>query len=217
MPDKDTDSQRFSELIPFYVNDTLGQNERAWMDGFIASHPEIQNEKRFVEHLAKLTQETASPIPEPERLERFLNQWREERPSSSLWQRVKAWMHGPIRMPAPVLAAVAVLVVAQSVIIGSLMTDSTQEDAFRGERADCIASPRIRVVFNPDAKHLEIVLLLRKLGMIVQEGPSETGEFWLVAPQDQQLEEAQAMLRSSPLVQEVVITRDSRPSAGCAK
>ena len=217
MPDKDTDSQRFSELIPFYVNDTLGQNERAWMDGFIASHPEIQNEKRFVEHLAKLTQETASPIPEPERLERFLNQWREERPSSSLWQRVKAWMHGPIRMPAPVLAAVAVLVVAQSVIIGSLMTDSTQEDAFRGERADCIASPRIRVVFNPDAKHLEIVLLLRKLGMIVQEGPSETGEFWLVAPQDQQLEEAQAMLRSSPLVQEAVITRDSRPSAGCAK
>ena len=217
MPDKDNDQQRFSELLPFYVNDTLGLDERTWMEGFLANHPELKNEKRFVEHLAKLTQDTASPIPEPKRLEHFLSQWREERPSPSLSQRVKAWMQGPIRMPAPVLAAVTVLVVAQSVIIGSLMTDSTQEGAFRGGRADCITSPRIRVVFNPDAKHLEIVLLLRKLGMIVQEGPSETGEFWLTAPQGQQLEETQAILRSSPLVQEVVIARDSRPSAGCAK
>ena len=217
MPDKDNDQQRFSELLPFYVNDTLGSDERIWMEGFLANHPELKNEKRFVEHLAKLTQETALPLPEPERLERFLNQWREERPSPSVWQRVKAWMQGPIRMPAPVLAAVAVLVVAQSVILGSLMTDPTQEGVFRGERADCVSRTRIRIVFNPDAKHLEIVLLLRKLGMIVQEGPSETGEFWLTPPQGQQLEEAQALLRSSPLVQEAMITRDSRPSAGCAK
>ena len=187
------------------------------MEDFLANHPELKNEKRFVEHLAKLTQETASPLAEPEGLERFLNLWREERPSLSLWQRLKAWMQGPIRMPAPVLAAVAVLVVTQSVIIGSLITDPTQESEFRGERANCISSPRIRVVFNPDAKHLEIVLLLRKLGMIVQEGPSETGEFWLTAPQGQQLEDAQALLHSSPLVQEALITRDSRPSAGCAK
>lgn len=217
MPDKDNDQQRFSDLLPFYVNDTLTPDERIWMESFLANHPELKNEKRFVEHLAKLTQETASPTPEPERLERFLNQWREERPSPPLWQRLKAWTQGPVRMPAPVLAAVAVLFVAQSVIIGSLMTDPTQEGAFRGERADCISSPRIRIVFNPDAKHLEIVLLLRKLGMIVQEGPSETGEFWLTPPQGQQLEEAQALLRSSPLVQEAMITRDSRPSAGCAE
>ena len=217
MPDKDNDQQRFSELLPFYVNDTLGSDERIWMEGFLANHPELKNEKRFVEHLAKPAQETVSPIPEQERLERFLNQWLEERPSPPLWQRVKAWMQGRVRMPAPAIAAVAVLVVAQSVIIGSLMTDSTQEGAFRGEPADCVSRPRVRIVFNPDAKHLEIVLLLRKLGMIVQEGPSETGEFWLTPPEGQQLEEAQALLRSSPLVQEAVITRDSRPSAGCAK
>ena len=217
MPEKDNDQQRFSDLLPFYVNDTLGLDERVWMEGFLANHPELENEKRFVEHLAKLTQETASPIPEEERLERFLNQWHEERSPPPVWQRLKAWMQGRIRMRAPVLAAVAVLVVAQSVIIGSLMTDPTREGAFRSERADCISSPRIRVVFNPDAKHLEIVLLLRKLGMILQEGPSETGEFWLIAPQGKQLEEDQVMLRSSPLVQEAMITRDSRPSLGCAK
>lgn len=217
MPDKDNDQQRFSELLPFYVNDTLSPGERTWMEGFLADHPELKNEARFVEHLAKLTRETTSPTPEPERMELFLKQWREERPSLSLWQRVKASVQGPIRLPVPVLAAVAVLIVSQSVIIGSLMTDSTQEDAFRGELADCVASSRIRVVFSPDAKHIEIVLLLRKLGMIVQEGPSETGEFWLIAPRGQQPEEGQAMLRSSPLVQEAVITHDSRPRAGRAK
>ena len=217
MFDQDKDLQRFSELLPFYVNDTLNQDELAWMESYLASHPELKNEKRFVERLAKLSQETASPIPEQERLERFLNQWREERPSPSLLQRVKAWLQGPIRMPAPVLAAVAMLVVAQSVIIGSLMSDFGQEAASRGGRADCIASPRIRVVFNPDAKHLEIVLLLRKLEMTVQEGPSEIGEFWLTAPKGRLVEEAQAMLRSSAVVEEAVIAPDTRPSAGCAK
>ena len=217
MPDKGNDQQRFSELLPFYVNGTLSPGDRTWMEGFLADHPELKNEARFVEHLAKLTRETTSPTPEPERMELFLKQWREERPSLSLWQRVKASVQGPIRLPVPVLAAVAVLIVSQSVIIGSLMTDSTQEDACRGELADCVASSRIRVVFSPDAKHIEIVLLLRKQGMIVQEGPSETGEFWLTAPHGQQLEETQAILRSSPLVQEAVITHDSRPRAGCAK
>ena len=75
MPDKDNDQQRFSELLPFYVNDTLTPDERTWMEVFLAHHPDLKNEKRFVEHLAKLTQETASPTPESERLERFLNQW----------------------------------------------------------------------------------------------------------------------------------------------
>ena len=84
MPDKDNDQQRFSELLPFYVNDTLGSDERIWMEGFLANHPELKNEKRVVEPLAQLTQETALPLPEPERLERFLNQWREERPSPSV-------------------------------------------------------------------------------------------------------------------------------------
>ena len=217
MLDKDNDQQRFSELLPFYVNGTLGPDERTWMEGFLVDHPELKNERRFVEHLAKLTRETASPTPEPERMELFLKQWREERPAPSLWQRVKALMQGPIRLPVPVLAAVAILVVSQSVILGSLMTNSTKKDAFRGELADCVASQRMRVVFSPDAKHVEIVLLLRKQGLSVQEGPSETGEFWLIAPRGQQPEEAQAMLRSSPLVQEAVITHDSRPRAGCAK
>ena len=217
MFDQDKDLQRFSELLPFYVNDTLNQDDQAWMESYLASHPELKNEKRFVEHLAKLSKETASPFPESERLERFLNQWREERPSPSLLQRLKAWLQCPILMPAPVLVAVAMLVVAQSVIIGSLMSDSGQEDAFRGGRADCIASPRIRVVFNPDAKHVEIVLLLRKLELTVQEGPSETGEFWLTAPKGRLIEEAQAMLRTSAVVEEAVIAPDTRPGVGCAK
>lgn len=217
MSEKNGDHRRFSEMLPFYVNDTLSPDEHIWMESYLTNHPELENEKRFVEHLAKLTKETASPIPEQVRLDRFLSQWHEKQPAPSLLQRIRASWQGPIRIPAPVLATVAVMVIAQSAIIGSLVSNSSPEDTFRGERADCIAPPRIRVVFNPDAKHVEIVLLLRKLEMTVQEGPSETGEFWLTVPKGRLLEEGRAMLRSSALVEEAITAPDTRPTVGCTK
>lgn len=217
MPDKDQDRQRFSELLPFYVNDTLGAEDRAWMDSYLTAHPEVQNEKRFVERLAKMTEETVSPVPQAQRLEQFLGQWRDARAHPSLLHRIQSWISRPMRLPAPALAAVAVLVVAQSVIIGSLIGSKDQGEAFRGERAECVAGPRIRVVFNPEAKHVEIVLLLRKLELSVQQGPSETGEFWVTVPQGRSPEEAQAMLRSSALVEETVLAPANSADPRCAK
>lgn len=217
MPDKNNDHQRFSEMLPFYVNGTLSQEDHQWMESYLAKHPESKNEQRFVELLGELSRHTSSPVPESERLDRFMGKWREVRPTPSFLQRVKDLLQVPIRIPATAFAAVAVLVIAQSVIIGSLITESGPEETFRGERGDCVAGPRIRVVFNPEAKHVEIVLVLRKLEMTVQEGPSETGEFWLSVPKGRSLEEAQAMLRSSAVVEEAVVARDNRPTAGCAK
>lgn len=217
MPDKDKDHQRFTEHLPFYVNGTLSQDDHQWMASYLASHPEARNEQRFVELLGDLSRHTSSPVPESERLERFMGKWREVRPTPSFLQKVKDLLRLPLRIPATALAAVTVVVIAQSVIIGSLVTESGQEETFRGERGDCVVGPRIRVVFIPEARHVEIVLLLRKLEMTVQEGPSETGEFWLAAPKGRSLEEAQAMLRSSAVVEEAVVARDNRPTAGCAK
>lgn len=217
MPEHDKDRQRFAELLPFYMNDTLGAEDRAWVETYLQTHPDRYNEKRFVERLAKVSKETMSPVPEPQRLEQFLGKWRESRTKSSLRQRIKAWITSPIRLPAPVLAAIAVLVIAQSVLIGSLITDSGQEDTFRGGRLDCMVAPRIRVVFNPDAKHVEIVLLLRKLELTVQQGPSETGEFWVTVPQGRSPDEAQAMLRSSALVEEAVLAPANSAAPRCAQ
>lgn len=216
MPEQTQDEQRFTELLSFYVNDTLGAEDRAWMDAYLAAHPELHNEKRFVEKLAKLSRETVSPVPEQQRLEQFLGKWRESQPRLSWLRRVKAWLANPIRLPSPALAAVAILVVAQSVLIGTLLTDGAEENTFRGGRLDCVAEPRIRVVFSPAAKHVEVVLLLRKLELTVQDGPSETGEFWLTVPVGRLPSEAQAMLRSSALVEEAVLAPAS-VDPKCAK
>lgn len=128
-----------------------------------------------------------------------------------------AWVHRPVRLLATVLAALTLLSVAPSALAGSLTPDPGQQDTLRGGRADCSASPRIRVVFNPDSVHAEIVLLLRKLEMTVQSGPSATGEFWLMIPPARSLEEARAMLRSSVLVEEAVFSTCPRSDVAGAK
>lgn len=220
MPELDKDRQRFNELLTFYVNGTLPTEDLQWMDAYMVSHPDTQNELRFVEMLREASRRTASSVPESERLERLISEWKRSRPSCrspSFFQRMATWLQTPMRIPLPAIAAVALLVIGQSVIIGSMMTEGSLEEAFRGERVDCIAGPRIRTVFNPDAKHMEVVLLLRKLEASVQDGPTETGEFWLTIPKGRSLEEAQAMLRSSALVDEAMVSKDSRSLAGCAK
>lgn len=217
MSDIDKDHQRFAELLPFFVNGTLGAEDRQWIEEYRSRHPESRNEQRFVEMLRDVSRNISSVVPESQRLERLLSEWKQTRAAPSLLQKLKSLFQAPIRIPAAAFAAFALLVVAQSVFIGSLVTDRYQETAFRGERPECISTPRIRVVFNPDAKHFEIMLLLRKLEISVQEGPSETGEFWLMVPKGRSVEEAQSMLRSSLLVEESMVTRDTRPGPGCVK
>jgi hypothetical protein len=217
MVDAVNDRRRFSELLPLYVNDTLSAEDHAWMSAYMDANPETKNELRFVQVLRETTRSTASKIPEHQRVERLLSEWQKDRPSTSMLQNALHWLQHIVRVPAPAIAVVTVLVIGQTAIIGSLLTNGSDEPMFRGERPGCVTTPSIRVVFNPDAKHVEILLLLRKIEATIQRGPSETGELWLTTPKGRSLEEAQAMLRSSALVDEAILTNESRLHAGCAE
>ncbi len=227
MPKRSADEARFDELLPFYLNQTLDANDQAWMERHLSTHPNALRQLQFEQVLRDTVQRTQPRKSEAERVGRLLEALQADRKA----QKPKIeWMGGwsalgwvqsllqPIRIPAAAFAAVAVLFVAQSVMLVNEISRTTQDQAFRGDRPDCQTMvSRLRVVFTPEAKHVEIVLLLRKLEISVREGPSENGEFWLSVPAGRSLDEALAMLRTSPLVEEAIAARESRPVPGCVK
>jgi hypothetical protein len=209
---------RFSELLPFWVNGTLDTAERQWVEDYRLGHPETQSEIEFTTHLQSASQNVTSKVPESQRLQRVLESWQASRPPPSLVRRLRDMMLRPARIPTAAFATIAILFVAQSALLITEMRQPEQEMAYRGDKSECqTTTSRLRVVFTPDARHVEIVLLLRKLETTVREGPSETGEFWLSVPAGRSLDDALAMLRTSALVEEVMLVRESRVIPGCTK
>ncbi len=218
MTESNNDRQRFSELLPFYVNSTLNAQDHEWISAYMSAHPESNQELTFVNFLRDTTRSTESSIPESQRLDSLLRQWKQSQPAPSFLQKSMRWLQERVRIPVPAIALASIMIVGQAVLLASLLTEQPEEVTYRSERSECVATPRIRVVFNPEAKHVEILLLLRKVEATIQNGPSETGELWLSVPKSRSLEEAQAMLRSSALVDEVVVVmKASRLPAECAK
>lgn len=217
MTESDNNRQRFSVLLPFYVNSTLNAQDHEWISAYMAAHPESNKELTFVNFLRDTTRNTESMMPESQRLDRLLSQWKQSKPAPTFLQKSMRWLQERVRIPVPAIALASIMIVGQAVVIGSLWTGQPDEATYRSERPECVVTPRIRVVFNPEVKHVEILLLLRKVEATVQNGPSETGALWLSVPKGRSLEEAQAMLRSSALVEEVVVMKESRLPAECAK
>lgn len=217
MTESDNDRQHFSELLPFYVNGTLNAQDHEWISAYMAAHPESSQELTFVNFLRETTRSTQSSMPESQRLDQLLKQWKQSQPAPSLLQKSMRWLQERVRIPVPAIALASVMIVGQALVIGSLLTGQPEETTYRSDRPECVAAHPIRVVFNPEAKHADILLILRSVEATVQDGPSETGALWLSVPKGRSLEEAPAMLRSSALVDEVVVMKEIRLPAGCAK
>lgn len=217
MTESNNDRQRFSELLPFYVNGTLNAQDHEWISAYMAAHPESNQELTFFNFLRDTTRSTQSSIPESQRLDQLLKQWKQSQPAPSLLQKSMRWLQERVRIPVPAIALASVMIVGQALVIGSLLTGQQEEIVYRSDRPECVTTPPIRVVFNPEAKHADILLTLRSVEATVQDGPSETGALWLSVPKGRSLEEVQAMLRGSALVDEVVVMKESRLPAGCAK
>lgn len=158
------------------------------------------------QHLRKILQSTVPPTPEDIRLKRFLDEYHTLYPKPSLLQRLTNWFAAPHWLPAPMVAAIAaVLIIAQGVIIAQLLPGTTEESQiYRGTVMKCDDSPRIRVIFKPEVQHAEVIILLRKVEANLIGGPSENGEIYLRVPKGRSLDEAYALLKSSALVDEAM-------------
>lgn len=123
-------------------------------------------------------------------------------PAEPLWQRLFGWMNQTFVRPAWTFGALAVLV-AQGVwlIAASELVLEDGETYRSAARQQAACAPRIRIMFKPDTPYADVAVLLRGVAATLVDGPSETGEVWVMLPADQDAQEAATSLKLSPVVE----------------
>lgn len=228
MNKQQSDRQRFAQQLPFYTNRTLNISEIAWMESYIAENPGVKKQLVFESLMRETAQRMQSAVPENQRLDLLLDALKQVHPREHVHKhehehRLKRWsnqlstwfMQHRIAMPVPALAMLMIVVIGQTAYTLGGSSSESESGAYRGVAAPCVQEPRLRMVFNPDARYAEVLLLLRKVEATVSAGPTENGEIWIVVPPSRSIEEAQSILRTSPLVDDVVLSPTTSGPAGC--
>jgi hypothetical protein len=117
---------------------------------------------------------------------------------------VFGWLQQLFVRPAWTFGAMA-LVLAQGLwIMFSFSLPQEEPAIYRGaspsHKADA-CTPRIHIIFRPNAPFAEVVVLLHQLEATLVDGPSETGEVWFTVPNDQKIQDAAGVLKLNPLVE----------------
>jgi anti-sigma factor RsiW len=81
---------RFDELLPFYVNGTLNDADRAWVDDYLREHPGAAAELRWYESLRTKLVEDAPAVSSEVGMDRALHRMRTEGPTPHLPRRAAA-------------------------------------------------------------------------------------------------------------------------------
>jgi anti-sigma factor RsiW len=72
---------RFDELLPFYVNGTLSDADRSWVDSYLREHPQAGAELNWCQNVQTRLREDLPPVSSEVGLERALRRIRSEGPA----------------------------------------------------------------------------------------------------------------------------------------
>ncbi|TMH12808.1 MAG: hypothetical protein E6H65_05385 [Betaproteobacteria bacterium] len=136
---------RFDELLPFYVNGSLSDDDRAWVDGYLREHPAAAAELNWYQSLQTQLREDVPAVSSEVGLERALKRIRTEGPAPqrsrraagpSLVDRISDWLAAVLPQPVlrPAFAGAVAVVALQAVVIVHLM----------GQRDDDVSEIRAR-------------------------------------------------------------------------
>jgi len=208
---------RFSELAPWYVNGTLSDDDRKWVDAYVAEHPQARAELAWYESLRARLQESAPQVSDEIGLARTMSRIHAERstapttrarvgdrdgPAPAILRRIRDWI-GSANF-APAFAVAAAIVAVQGVVIGTLTQreePATSEFRTLPPSAQEVG-PLLKVNFRPNAREEDLRLLLVQANATLAGGPTQLGD-WYVRVPGTRVEQSAAILRSSPLVESV--------------
>jgi hypothetical protein len=207
--------QRFDEMLPFYVNGTLAEADRDWVETYLREHPKSAAEIKWYESLQARLREDVPAVSSEVGLERAMKRIRGERvqkaparpaASVSTWgERAREWIASLLPQPVlrPILAGALVVVVAQAVVIANLATevdDSSEIRAVTGSVVD--KGPYLKVNFKADAREADIRFLLVEVNGSLAGGPGQLGD-WYVRIPEAQLGAVTEKLKASGIVEAV--------------
>jgi hypothetical protein len=189
---------KFDELLPFYVNGTLAEADRAFVEDWLREHPKAAAELGWYRSLQARLHEDVPAVSSEVGLERALNRIRTEGPAPerarrattppSLLANVREWFASlmPQPMLKPAFAGALAVVALQAVVIVQLLgerDDMSEIRAVQGTVAD--KGPYLKVNFKADAREADIRLLLVEVNGSLAAGPGQLGDYYVRVPASQ--------------------------------
>lgn len=211
---KNHDLNRFRELLPFYVNETLTDDNQVFMNNFLQQHPEFQIEVNFTHALRNSVKAVGKNRVEDAGLQRLLQTIRNDRaclqsaPTSWLQNLKESCRHWGL---SPAFAVMTLVVAIQSVMLWGMYNADDSITTLNAYRSMPIVTNTadIKININPDTGFGNVVILLRQIGAHIVNGPSESGELWIALDDHRRFDEVIRQLQRTPgVVDAIVIDRN---------
>lgn len=187
---------RYTEMLPFYVNGTLNAEDRAAVESWLAEHPEHRGELEWWRSVKERMDDPALNVSDEIGLERTMerihadkraaNLARAEAPaprraSRGFFDTLREWVASI--SPAPVMAAAAVVIAIQGGFLAHFAMQGGETSEFRSVPGDAAASgPVVKVNFKADAREEEIRMLLVDVQGTLAGGPGQLGDWYVRVP-----------------------------------
>jgi hypothetical protein len=209
---------RFDELLPFYVNGTLAEADREWVDAYLREHAQAATELDGCRTLQTRIRADVPAVSSEVGLERALGRIRREGPAPqqarraatpSLMERLGAWLSTLVPQPVlkPAFVAALAVVAVQGVVIVQMAGESDDEAGLMrsvppGQMVE--QGPYLKVNFKGDAREADIRMLLVEVHGSLAAGPGQLGDYYvrIAAPQ---LDAVTDKLKSSAIVDAVAV------------
>ncbi len=208
---------RFDELLPFYVNGSLSDTDRAWVDSYLREHTTAAAEVRWAQSLQTRLRDDVPAVSSEVGLERALRRIRSEGPAPQLARRAAApsrlerlrdWLSALVPQPMlrPAFAGALAVVALQTLVIVQMATDTDDESsqirAIPGSVVD--TGPYLKVSFKGEAREADIRMLLVEVHGSLAAGPGQLGDYYVHIPA-QQLATGTDKVKASAIVDSVVV------------
>jgi len=201
---------KFDELLPFYVNDTLDEADRAWVDAYLSEHPKSAAELQWYRTLQDTMKRDAPAVSAEVGLDRVMARIRAERAPTraparpaapSLGERVRGWLAALAPQPLlrPALAGALAVVVVQGIVIANLATKGDDSEIRAVKPSVVEAGPYLKVNFKADAREADIRMLLVEVDGSLAGGPGQLGD-WYVRIPEARLAAAADKIKASAIV-----------------
>jgi hypothetical protein len=210
---------RFDELLPFYVNGTLDEGERAWCDAYMREHADAAAELAWARSLQQRVKEDVPAASSEVGLDRAMQRIRAERAPAragkvpqaapaSLLDKIRSGLAALLPQAAlrPALAGALALVAVQAVVILQMATTPSIDDATQIRAVPPVSAidpgPYLKVNFKGEAREADIRLLLVEVRGSLVAGPGQLGDYYVqVTPG--QITAMTARLQASTIVDAV--------------
>ena len=187
---------RFDELLPFYVNGTLSEADRAWVETYVREHPKAAAELHWCRSLQTKIREDQPAVSSEVGMERALSRIRSEGPApqlarraaqASVMDKLRDWFASLVPQPMlrPAFIGAMAVVALQTVVIvqmaGNSDDDAGQIRAIPGKSV-LEQGPWLKVNFKAEAREADIRMLLVETHGSLAAGPGQLGDYYVRIP-----------------------------------